>query len=376
MVSAYKCFSSVDSTLFDDYRQSWCSYRSYCPVFGKRSSLVFLSFPLVVCNNNSVVRINRRSLICLNFSDLSEMKLYKYFIGFLILILSIIVIAIFQIPDGNLHIITCNVGQGDAILTVYKNIQILTDGGPDKKVLDCLGRHLPFWDRSLELVISTHPDADHSTGLIDVVKNYKVASLFINPIDSGTQVIKVLQNEVGSKGIPVTNPVAGAVYRVGLIYLDIVNPTSSDLSLLTAKIAESRLGFYKPVGATNTYSISYKLSLGEFVGLFPGDITPAISDKLAENKTVGRVDYIKIPHHGSVNGLTQNLLEKIMPSGGLHPGAYSGVGVISVGKNSYGLPDRKILEMLSKENIKTYRTDEVGDIEIITDGKNMWRKRN
>lgn len=303
------------------------------------------------------------------------MKLWNYLFGFLILTASGIIIALSQIPDGNLHIIACDVGQGDAILTVYKNIQILTDGGPDKKVIDCLGKHLPFWDRKIELVISTHPDADHSTGLIDVVKQYKVGSILINPIDSGTQTIRVLQTEVGSRGITVMNPKEGMVYGVGLIHLDIVNPTDSNLNQLSQKEEGSSLGFYKPIEPTNAYSISYRLSLGEFAGFFSGDITPEISDRLAEKNSVGVVNYIKIPHHGSTNGLTQNLLEKIVPRGGLHPGANSGVGVISVGKNSYGLPDKKILEMLSQNNVRTFRTDEIGDVEIITDGKNIWRKK-
>jgi len=97
--------------------------------------------------------------------------------------LSGVVIAIFQLPDGNLHIIACNVGQGDAILITYQNIQILTDGGPDTRVLSYLGKYMPFWDRNIELVISTHPDADHSTGLTDVIKNYNIDKILINPID-------------------------------------------------------------------------------------------------------------------------------------------------------------------------------------------------
>lgn len=127
---------------------------------------------------------------------------------------------IIQLPDNNLHIIACNVGQGDAILTIYKNIQILTDGGPDTKVTNCLSRYMPFYDREIELVISTHPDADHSTGLIEVLKRYKVDNIMINPIDSGTPTIKALENQVGSKGVPITHPVEGMGIGVGLIQLD------------------------------------------------------------------------------------------------------------------------------------------------------------
>ena len=84
---------------------------------------------------------------------------------------AMLIIAVSQLPDGNLHIIACNVGQGDAILITYGNTQILTDGGPDKSVMDCSGKYMPFWDRNIELVISTHPDTDHSTGLVEVLKD-------------------------------------------------------------------------------------------------------------------------------------------------------------------------------------------------------------
>lgn len=293
------------------------------------------------------------------------MRFWKYIYYLLLLTLLGIGIAIYQLPDNNLHVIACDVGQGDAILVTYKDIQILTDGGPDKKVIDCLGRHVPFWDRQIELVISTHPDADHSTGLIEVVKRYKAGKILINPIDSGTQVVKVLQNWVKDRGIAVVSPTGGTKVVVGLISLDIVNPTVSQISSLVDKASKSPLNFFKPTEDTNDYSISYKLSFGRFTALFTGDFGPKVSDRLADGNQIGNVDYIKVPHHGSKNGLTQNLLEKIASS--------NTVGVISVGtKNRYGHPTQEILDLLTKYNVKTFRTDEMGDVEVITDGEKYW----
>ena len=320
------------------------------------------------------------------------MRIWNYIFITLLLILSLIGICITQLPDNNLHIIACDVGQGDAILITYKNTQILTDGGPDKKVMDCLGRHIPFWDRHIELVISTHPDADHSTGLIEVFKRYNVAEVLINPIDSGTQTIKALEKVVGSSGATVLTPTYGTKLRLGLIYLDIVNPSLSQIADLNEKAENSPLGFYKPIDPTNDYSISFVLAFGKFKGLFTGDIGPAVSDRLVDdlgNIGIETIDYIKIPHHGSKNGLTQNLLEKVVP-GGLprqnpqqEPSTNSSekatakvVGVISVGKNNrYGHPSPEIIEMLSRYNIKTYRTDEMGDVETVTDGEKFWLKK-
>jgi competence protein ComEC len=273
------------------------------------------------------------------------MKFWKYTFFLLSLILTLVLIAIFQLPDGNLHIIACDVGQGDAILVIYKNIQILTDGGPDDKVISCLGKYLPFWDRNIELVISTHPDADHSTGLIDVVKKYNVGSILINPVEVSTETIRVLQNAVGSRGVRVIRPGYGMGLGLDLIHLDILSR------------------FDPQISDTNANSVVYKLKFGKFLALFPGDIPQNAADALAG--TVGPVNYIKIPHHGSKNGLTDNLLKATMPK----------IAVISVSKkNSWGFPSPEILEMLKNYNVKVLRTDEMGDVEVVTDGEKIWWK--
>ncbi|KKU10467.1 MAG: internalization-related competence protein ComEC/Rec2 protein [Candidatus Woesebacteria bacterium GW2011_GWB1_45_5] len=270
---------------------------------------------------------------------------------FLLLILSAmgIWIAVLQFPDKNLHLVTCDVGQGDASLAIYGNIQILTDGGPDNKVLDCLGRHVPFWDREIELVVLTHPEKDHYGGLIEVFRRYKIDNFLYNKIDIGSQGYKVLEKEMGSRAVNPITPDTGKVVKVGLMSLDILHP-SRDL--------ESK--------QTNDYSIVYKLSYGNFEALFAGDIEQRISDRLAGERQIGQVEYIKIPHHGSKNGVTDNLLKVLMPK----------IAVISAGKNnSYGHPHKEILEMLGKYGVKIFRTDEAGDIEIITDGEKYWVKK-
>lgn len=275
-------------------------------------------------------------------------RTYRYIIQLLVLVVFGVVIAITQLPDDNLHIIACDVGQGDAILVSYKNIQILTDGGPDSSVLSCLGRHIPFWDRDIELVILSHPDADHATGLIDVIKRYNVDSILRNPAEISTETYRLLDNAVGGRGVRVIEPNDGTSLRLGLIYLDIVSR-------------------YDPtVDETNYNSIVHKLKYKKFSGLFMGDIPLEVSDKLAEQ--MEKVNYIKVPHHGSKNGLTQNLLEKLV--GGLPP-----VGVISVSaKNPWGFPSGEILQMLKKYNVDVLRTDLMGDVEVITDGEKIWWK--
>ncbi len=78
-------------------------------------------------------------------------------------------------PDGQLHIIFCDVGQGDAILVKTPSGQtMLIDGGPDRKVLDCLGKYLPFWQRNLTVAVMTHPQADHMTGFVEVFQSMEI----------------------------------------------------------------------------------------------------------------------------------------------------------------------------------------------------------
>ena len=272
-------------------------------------------------------------------------RFYRYIFLVLVLSAAVVWIAASELPDPNLHIIACDVGQGDAILTTYKNIQILTDGGPGRKVLDCLNRYVPFWDREIELVVSTHPDADHASGLVDVIERYDVGTILINSVDPGTQVYKALKNAVGSRGVRVVNPDEGMKLRIGLIYLDVLRPSAE---------FESE--------ETNDYSIVYRLEYGDFEAILPGDIDSEISEQLPISYLVSSVEYIKIPHHGSRNGITENLLKALMPK----------IAVISVGKNSYGHPHKEILDLLSKYEVKTFRTDEMGDIEVVTDGKEFW----
>ena len=112
--------------------------------------------------------------------------------------------------DGNLHIIFCDVGQGDAILIkTPSGADILNDGGPNDKVLDCLSRNLPFWDRTLDMVIVSHPQADHISGIISVLKRYKIDNLLVGQGKNIGPEYEEFKKLVLSKNIPVNNPYLG-----------------------------------------------------------------------------------------------------------------------------------------------------------------------
>jgi len=273
------------------------------------------------------------------------------------LVMCIIWITYFSLPSNNLKIIACDVGQGDAILIIQNQNQILIDGGPDKSVISCLSKHMPFWDRKIELVVLTHPEADHATGLIEVFERYDVDSFLASEVDNSTETYKVLKNTVGGGGSVVRNPDEGMKMRLGLISLDILNGWQDDSG------SQNVLGAVEPIMNRNDYSIVISLKFGDFDALFTGDISPQISDKLASSGRVKNVEYIKVPHHGSKNGLTENLLRVSDPE----------VAVISVGdKNHFGHPHQEILDILQNRNIEILRTDEIGDVVVESDGKRFW----
>src|SRR4030042_1112169 len=152
------------------------------------------------------------------------MRSWKYIFSLLFSLLAVFILAIWQLPDTRLHIISCDVGQGDATLLIHRNLQILVDGGPNDNVLDCLGKHLPFWDRTIELVILTHPDRDHFLGLVEVFRRYKVDNYLYNPITISKPEYKLLEKEVGRRVVKGLYPHEGQVIRLGMIQLDTLAP--------------------------------------------------------------------------------------------------------------------------------------------------------
>jgi len=121
------------------------------------------------------------------------------------------------------------------------------------------------------------------------------------------------------------------------------------------------LGYFTSSDDPNEFSVVAILRLKNFGALLTGDIPGEILDDLVEKGRIQNIDYIKIPHHGSKTGIS----EKLLNLGSLK------LAVISVGKNSYGHPNKEVLDILKQKNIKSLRTDINGDIEIITNGEEI-----
>lgn len=274
----------------------------------------------------------------------------------------------YNLPDNNLHIIACDVGQGDATLIIHKDTQILIDGGPGKKVLECLSSNVQFTDREIELVVITHPQKDHYEGIISVLQNYSVGKILKTELTSSSQDYQVLENRIKASGTQIVN--ASNTQRVGLdlIHLDILHPSSNYLAevlgVSTSDLAELDVSSRKSFDP-NQASVVLHLNYGEFDGLFTGDIGVRESGLIADKLRGMNIDfeYIKVPHHGSRNGISEILLRVSSPE----------IATISSSRNnSYGHPHKEVLDLLTKLEIQYYRTDTDGEVEIVSDGKKFW----
>lgn len=296
------------------------------------------------------------------------MKFSRYLLAVLFLITSLIWISVYSLPDEKFHIIACDVGQGDGILLIYKSSQVVIDSGPGNKIIDCLSRHIPFWDREIELAILTHPQLDHYGGFAQVFRRYKVDTFLANSLDSSSSAYKALKEEVDKHKVRIVNPLQSMVLRVGPIDIDILSDSEKLLPKGLALGFENGgvLGAFDAKIDPNEFSIITKISFGDFDGLFTGDIPKHISDRLAEEIKLNgynHIEYLKVPHHGSKNGLSEGLLQS----------SNFKIAVISVGrKNRYGHPHKETLDLLQKYGLKIYRTDQAGDVEVISDGKS-WK---
>jgi len=293
---------------------------------------------------------------------LQNSKLKIIFI-FLLLVVGLVWGAAAQLPDGRLHLIFCDVGQGDAILAVKGSTQILIDGGPSEKVLSCLSSHLPFWDRQIELVVATHPEYDHLTGLVSVIQRYRILQIVSNSLLAESGVFQKFRAEVVSRQIPVHSPKAGEEIKIGGVTLKILYPPEKlGEEIVWKTLAEPKvLGLSTYTGNFNKTAIVTLLEFGNFQALLTGDVGVEEEEKFLP--ALGEVEVLKVAHHGSKYSTSESLLATTRPK----------LAVISVGANNrYGHPAPEVLERLRVVGAQIRRTDLEGEIELVSDGENWY----
>jgi len=279
----------------------------------------------------------------------------------LLTLIGLVLLAWQQWPKPQLKLVFCSVGQGDATLMIYKDQQILVDGGPNNRVLDCLSRHLPFWDRQLELVIASHAEADHITGLIEVVKRYQIDQFLAINEANDTAEWRALNEALNQRQINVRELIKGDRAAIGPIRLSWLWPETAGHELM----AWSGGTDPRVLGAKtslNQFSQVILAGFGEFDWLLTGDIDTKIEQKLVTSSTLLEVEVLKVAHHGSKFSSAPEFLTAISPE----------LAVIEVGKNSFGHPTPETLGRLGQAGAQIRRTDESGDVVIVSDG-NKWQ---
>jgi competence protein ComEC len=252
-------------------------------------------------------------------------------------------------PDGQLHIVFMNVGQGDAtFIQTPSGRQILVDGGLYPSVLnDQLGQQMPFWDKEIDLLIATHPDADHVSGLVGVFDRYQVNTLITNGQSFGEspiydEVLAAAQNQAAE-----IRPVqAGEMIEIGDgVRLEVVHPGPE-------LIAENR----------NENSVSMRLLYGDFTFLFTGDAEQAgEAEMLAAERPLTSLVF-KAGHHGSKSSSSLPFLQAVQPQ----------FIIVSAGvDNRFGHPAPEMLERAESVGAIVLRTDELGTITVTTNGTSM-----
>lgn len=275
-------------------------------------------------------------------------------ITFALTFVTLLAIYIKQNIHSNTTIVFCNVGQGDSSYIRVKNrIDILIDAGAGQRILNCLGKYMPFFDREIELAFITHPDKDHMEGFRHVIDRYKIKTVFVNPLQTETDFSKDIFKKISLNNSQMIFPTKDTKINLLDSQIDFIWPDDEYLAS-NIRYGEDILG--TATVDTNSFSLIFAYQEADINVLYTGDATPLTLSSVAnyyKDYIPSPVSILKVPHHGSKNGLTASFLKLAMPT----------FSVISAGKNnSYGHPADEILRLLSSHDTKILRTDEVGDI--------------
>lgn len=250
---------------------------------------------------------------------------------------------------GALTVAFLDIGQGDAIYIEAPNgNQMLIDGGPSSgALLRALGEVMPFYDRSVDLVLATHPDQDHVGGLPAVIDRMHVDSVVTTENTSGTGAYGAFEKTIIEKHP--TRILARTGERIILdngIALEILFPDRNTAGW-----------------DTNTGSIVARLSYGAESFLFTGDSPQAVEQYLVGKDGVAlHTNVLKLGHHGSRTSSSRVFLSAVNPD----------YAIISAGlNNKYGHPHKEVLDLLAELKIPMVSTIDHGTIVFETDGESL-----
>lgn len=242
---------------------------------------------------------------------------------------------VIRVNAGETRIVFLAVGQGDAILISQGMNQIVIDGGRDGQLLlSRLGRYMPFYDRTIEVLIPTHPDADHVGGLSALLARYQVKTVLDTGARTDTKSAFLFYHDLEREGTASIPAVRGTTVTL---------PHGGKLTILFPNAL-----LPSDVPETNEGSVVARFEFDETSFLFTGDLP----DEEQFIRDLVPVDVLKVAHHGSQYSTSVDLLGLVQPR----------EAIISVGKNTYGHPHPLVLERLQTHRVAVFRTDTDGDI--------------
>jgi competence protein ComEC len=268
----------------------------------------------------------------------------------LLIVAALVWLAVIATPDKKLKVDFLDVGQGDAIyIQTPSGQQILVDGGADpEEICLALGDELPYWDKSLDLVVLTHPDDDHIMGLVEVLLRYEVGQVLEPGLDCGTPAYEEWLRLIDENDIKRTIAEAGQQMDLGDgIRIDVFHPQEE---LMEGTESD-----------TNNNSVVLRLVWDDVSFLLTGDICEEAEREMLYRGYELDSSVLKVAHHGSDTSTSSHFLAAVDPD----------VAVISVGEdNAFGHPGDETLARL--DGVVVYRTDEDGIITFTSDGERLW----
>ena len=272
--------------------------------------------------------------------------------GATLLVLAAIGLA--RAPDGRLHLVTLDVGQGDAILIETPSGKtILVDGGPHPDLtLRRLADELPLQAWTLDVVILTHPHEDHVAGLVEVLRRYAVGTVLEAGRHYDSATYPRFLAEVAADGADLVRARAGQRLEIGDgVTFEVLYPSAAD--------AAAPL----PEGDVNNASVVGVLRFGAFSALLTGDAELPVERLLIGRDALQPVTVLKVGHHGSHSSTSPALLAAVQPA----------IATISTGvDNEYGHPAPETLQALAGQpGVTVYRTDQHGTVDVVTDGRTV-----
>lgn len=253
----------------------------------------------------------------------------------------------FKSSSGVLTFAMLDVGQGDALFVESPTgIQVLFDLGPARKIMGPLQRVMSPFDKNIDAIIITNPDADHIGGALEVIKNYKVGMIFEPGTWNDSKAFQNLKQEIEKREIPNVLARRGTRIHIG------------DGAMIEILFPDRDVSMW----SVNEGSVVARLSYGETSVMLTGDSTME-TEKIILNNTIPSdlsSDILKVGHHGSRSSTSSAFLKEVAPR----------YALISDGEdNNYGHPHREVLANILSSGAETLRTDLLGTIIMRSDGQ-------